>query len=147
MTADYATLIVDDWRVSATRILAVIAALAVCGWFAISLRETIDTDAAGAIIYGATVPTPAQAQHARSLLSSASPLNPDPELKLMRSALAFELGDDARARQLALSVAVQEPLNVQAWIAYGRAAAGDPRAFAIALAHVRELAPAITPPH
>ncbi len=135
-----------DWHVSVSRLVAVAVALLACGWFAIGIHQAIDTDAAGAIIYGQTVPTAARAADASSLLNSAAALNPDTEVQLMRSSLALERGDDARARQLALAVADEEPLNLQAWLAFGRASSGDPQAFRLALVHVNELAPALTPP-
>jgi hypothetical protein len=146
MIADYATRIVDDWGVPAARIPAVAVALVVCAWFAISLHQAIDTDAASAIIYGQTVPNAQQAADAGSLLSSASTLNPDTGVQLLRSTLAYERGDDARARQLALAVTRQEPLNLQAWLTFGRASSGDPQAFHLALTHVDELAPALNQP-
>ena len=137
--------IVDDSHVPAARILAALAALAVCAWFTIGIVQARDTSAAGAIIVGARAPTAAQAAHAGALLSDAGTLYPGVELQLLRSALALRLGDAAAARSLALRAARQEPLNVQAWVAYGRASAADPAAFRIALAHVRALVPAIAP--
>ncbi len=133
--------IVDDWQVPAARILAAAAALAVCAWFAIGIVQAIDTSAAGAIIDGARAPTPAQAARARSLLGDASTLYPGVEPALLRSALALRLGAGATARGIALAAARREPMNVQAWAAFGRASANDPAAFRLALAHVRALAP------
>ncbi len=145
MQRDYGTQFVHDWEVSVSRLLAVAVALIACGWFAIGIHQAIDTDAAGAIIYGQTVPTAEQAAHATGLLNSAARLNPDTGVALLRSTLALELGDQARARRLALAVTRQEPLNLQAWLAFGRASSGDPQAFRLALVHVNELAPALKP--
>ncbi len=133
----------DDWGVSPVRILAAIAAVAVCAWFVIGIRQAHDTDAATAIISSASALTPAAAAHATALLNAAGELNPDREVDLLRSQLALRQGDLALARRLALSVARREPLNAEAWLALGQAAGGNRATQLLAFAHVYQLAPPI----
>jgi hypothetical protein len=132
--------------VSLARILAVGVALVMCGWFVIGARQAIETDQSAAIIAAATPPSPAQAARASSLLRAAALLNPDRGVDLLRSELALRLGDSGRARKLALGVAQDEPANIDAWLAYGRASAHDEPAFARALRQIQALAPPVKPP-
>ena len=131
---------------SPARLLAAAAALVVCGWFALAVRQSVDTNAAASIIDARTPLSAARAEHASSLLRSAALLNPDRSVDLLRSALALRLRQYAHARALALSVVRREPLNLQAWLAFGVASYGDRRAFLFALAQVARLAPPVKPP-
>lgn len=125
------------------RILGAAAALIVCAWFVLGIRQSHDINAATAIISGTAPPSPAQARRARSLLDSAAQLNPDRSVDLLRSQLVLREGDPARARALALAVARSEPENIQAWLAYGSASAHDRAAFTRALRRLDELAPPV----
>jgi hypothetical protein len=125
MRGDYRTAIVDDSGVSLPRILATVAALAVCVWFAIGIRQAIDTDHASAIISSSAPLTEARVTQARSLLSTAAQLNPDRQVDLLRAQLDIRLGEDAKARALALSVASAEPQNSAAWLELSHASPGD----------------------
>jgi predicted Zn-dependent protease len=125
------------------RLLVVLLSLAACAWFALGIRQAHDVNAATAIIAGHTPLSPGQARRARALLRQAGRLNPDANVELLRAQLALRQGDARRARAIAASVTRSEPQNIQAWLAYGRASAHDPRGFALALRHLNELAPTV----
>ena len=128
---------------SPVRILAIAAALVACAWFATGIRQAHDSDAANAIISSPGSLTAAEAAHATALLNAAGQLNPDTAVDLLRSQLALRQGDVARARQLALSVLRREPMNARAWIALGRAAAGNKAILLLAFGRLYRLAPPI----
>jgi hypothetical protein len=123
------------------RVLAILAALAATVWFAIGIRQAHDTDAATAIVTGASPVTAARARQADALLHDAKQLNPDTDVDLLRAQLALREGDRARARALALDVTRAEPQNLDAWLVYGTASSNDRQAFLFALRHLNELAP------
>jgi hypothetical protein len=123
-------------------LVGLLAVLAVV-WFAVGVRQAHDTDVASDIITGTAPISPAQARHAAALLHDAAQLNPDTAVALLRSHLALRLGQPARARAIALTVTRSEPDNLEAWVAYGTAASGDPGVFALALRRLNELAPPI----
>lgn len=124
------------------RIAGVLAAVVVCVWFALGIRQAQNVDAASAIIgSGHGRISASAANRARQLLDSAAQLNPDRSVDLVRSQLALREGDPARARAIALAVTRAEPQNLQAWIAYGTASANDPADFRFALRHLEQLAP------
>jgi hypothetical protein len=127
-----------------TRIAGLVFALAACAWFAISIRQTHDLNAATSLISGSSSITPGPARRAATLLHDAGQLNPDVTVDLERSQLALHQGDHARARAIALAVTRSEPRNIEAWLAYGSASSDDRRAFTSALRHLRELAPPVS---
>ena len=128
------------WLVS---LLVGAAALVVCAWFALGVRQSHDLNVATDIVSARAPLTAGQARQAAGLLNAAGQLNPDRSVDLARSQLALRQGDAARARALALGVANSEPLDIEAWLAYGSASAHDPRAFAVALHHLEQLAPPV----
>jgi hypothetical protein len=133
----------DQAAPGVTRALVAILAVLAAAWFAVGVRQAHDTDVATSIITGAAPVTAAQARHAAALLHDAGQLNPDTSVDLLRSHLALRLGEPARARAIALSVTRSEPQNLQAWVAYGSAASGDPGVFALALRRLNQLAPPV----
>ena len=128
------------WLVST---LVVAAAVVICAWFALGIRQSHDLDAATNIVSAHAPVTPAQARRAAALLDQAGQLNPDRSVDLARSELALRRGRGAQARAIALGVVRAEPENIEAWLAYGTASAHDPRAFALALRHLEALAPTV----
>ncbi len=118
-----------------------ILALVVAAWFAVGIRQAVNTDRASAIVTASGTVAPGQARHAESLLSAAAFLNPDREVDLLRSQAALERGDLPRARALAAAVTRHEPLNAEAWAQLARASRG--LAFAAALRHVTKLVPPV----
>ncbi len=123
--------------------LLALGALVMCAWFALGIRQSHDLNVATDIISAPAPLSAGQARRASDLLRQAGELNPDTAVDLARSQLALRRGDSARARAIALSVARSEPQNIEAWLAYGGASAHDPRAFALALRHLEELAPTV----
>lgn len=128
------------WLVS---LVVCVAALVVCAWFALGIRQSHDLNVATDIVSARGPLTAGQARQAAGLLNAAGQLNPDRSVDLARSQLALRQGDTARARVIALGVVRSEPQNIDAWLAYGSASAHDPRAFALALHHLEQLAPPV----
>jgi hypothetical protein len=120
------------------RLLTTAAALIVCAWFALGIHQANDTRRATKLIAAGGR---GQLAHAASLIRSASPLNPDRTLDLLRVELALAQGRTSRARALAHRLVRAEPMNVSAWLWYGRASGGNPAIFLTALAHAHELDP------
>jgi hypothetical protein len=116
-------------------------ALAVTAWFALLAVQSHATDSATRII-DSPRPTAAQARHARGLLDTASVLNPDQSIVLLRSQLAAARGQTALARRLAADATRSEPDNPDAWLQLTRVSAPAPAA--VALQHLARLAPNIT---
>jgi predicted Zn-dependent protease len=105
-----------------TRALAAAAAIVVCAWFALGIRQAHDTDAATAIVSGSAKLTAAQARRADSLLDGASTLNPDRQVDVLRAQVATKLGLKQRAEQILRPVVRGEPDNIVAWFAVVQAA-------------------------
>lgn len=104
--------------------LAVVAAAAVA-WFVLGVVQTHGLNAATAIA-AQRAPSAAQARHANALLDTAATLNPDQQIAIVRSQLAFARGEKARARRLAAAATHAEPDNAQAWLQLVRVSAGRP---------------------
>jgi len=125
------------------RAVGIVAAVLVCAWFALGIRQARDANRASDIITATSPPSPAEARLARSLLRSAGQLNPDRGVDLLRSQLALREGDAAQARAIALNVGRAEPEDLDAWLAYGEASTHDRAAFVVALAYLNRLAPPV----
>lgn len=123
------------------RVGLIALAVVVCGWFALGAHQTHDLDAATALVSGSAAPSPAQAQHISSLLSSAATLNPDRQVDVLRGELETAQRRYASARQTLSAVIRSEPQNLTAWIAYLRASPGDPTAFLRSLRAFKHLDP------
>lgn len=130
-----------------TRAAAVLGALLVCAWFAVSVRQATSTADATRIVSSLERPSAARTARAATLLEHAGSLNPDRTVDLLRAQLALQRGDRAGARRIVEAVVRDEPDNVDAWtrlaFTVGR---GDPAAFARAVAQVRRLAPIVPAP-
>jgi hypothetical protein len=131
----------DHHPVRMARPAIAILALTVCAWFALGIRQAQDTGQATAIISSGAPAGAARLRHADSLLSSARLLNPDRTLDLLSVELALRRGQTARARRVATGLVRSEPMNVAAWLWFGRSSNGDPGAFLLALEHAHELDP------
>jgi Flp pilus assembly protein TadD len=99
----------------AVRALAVVIALVVCAWFAVGVRQAQETDHATSIIANPAPLTAAQAAHATSLLNSATFLNPDQEVAVLKADVLSRLGEKQRAVALLEKVVHEEPQNIDAW--------------------------------
>jgi predicted Zn-dependent protease len=99
------------------RAVAVLAALVVCAWFAVGIRQAHDVARASAILSGASTLSADEANRATSLLHSARFLNPDTSIDLLLAQLAATRGDVREAERIMLKVVREEPMNAKAWLA------------------------------
>jgi predicted Zn-dependent protease len=136
----------DRVPMSPVRILAAAVALLVAAWFAIGVRQAIDTDRAAAIIAAQQYTTAARARHAESLLDDAAWLNPDRQIDVLRTQILLERGRELAARRVATSVTRAEPQNLEGWLWLAHASGTDPALFYYALHRVRLLEPAVPAP-
>ena len=109
------------------RVAVLVVAVAAAAWFALGIRQSTDTSRASALITGASKLSAKEARRASSLLDSASTLNPDRTIDILRGQLAIDQGHNAAAVAMLESVASAEPQNLSAWVqlAYAAARAGD----------------------
>jgi len=107
---------------SLIRAMLVAIAAIVCAWFALGIRQAHDTAQATTILSNASTLSAAQADHVDSLLHSASFLNPDRQVSVLRAQAAKERGDPGLAQTILEGVVHAEPQNAVAWIALARAA-------------------------
>lgn len=129
---------------SLARGVMVAVAVVVCAWFALSVRQALDTSHAGAIVNSSSSVSAAQAAHARSLLSAAGQLNPDRQVNILRGQLALDLGDNASAEQILRGVTDAEPLNIQAWALLAQATqTRDRTEFVLAIRTIGRLDPRV----
>lgn len=105
------------------RVVLVAVAVVVAAWFALGIRQAVNTARATALITGQSRLTAAQARHARSLLDSASTLNPDRTVNLLRGELALAENHNASAQRILLALVHSEPKNLDAWVRLAYAAA------------------------
>ena len=101
---------------TAARAAIFAVAIVVCAWFALGVRQAHDIDQATSIITGAKLPTPAQAEHAQSLLNSADWLYPGTEAEILRGRLAIEKGQRPLAQRIERNVTREEPMNLSGWV-------------------------------
>ena len=103
------------------RAAALLAALVVCAWFALGIRQAHDTAKVRNVILNASTLSPAQAAHEDVLLRSARTLNPDLEVDVLRGQVALFAGELRRAEQTLGAVVRSEPDNIIGWVWLGRA--------------------------
>jgi hypothetical protein len=115
-------------------------AVVVCAWFAVGIRQAHDIDQATSIITGAKLPTPAQAEHAQSLLTSAGWLYPGTEVDILKGRLAIEKGQRPLAQRIERSVTRTEPMNLNGWVWLANSYT-SPKFSLPAVAHVLALDP------
>ncbi len=108
------------------RVAAISAAVLVCAWFALGTRQAVDTTRAGAIVNHVNMLTRPQAAHVQALLSSASVLNPDRQVDILRGIVAQERNDPRHALAIFERVARAEPMNLTAWVYVAQTGYGSP---------------------
>ncbi|MGH2866692.1 MAG: hypothetical protein ACRDNK_03870 [Solirubrobacteraceae bacterium] len=108
------------------RVVAISAAVLVCAWFALGARQAVDTSRATAVVNNANTLTRKQAAQAEALLSSASTLNPDRQVDILRGIVAQGRNDPRRALAIFEGVARAEPMNLTAWLYVAQAGFGLP---------------------
>jgi hypothetical protein len=118
----------------------VLLAAAVCAWFLIGIRAAHDTSRATGILSNGPALTAAQQQEVSSLLSAASLLNPDTQVKVLSAQLAVESGHEETGDAIVLGVVHNEPMNAEAWFWLAQHAA-RPQYLRLAYQHLARLAP------
>lgn len=113
----------------------------VAAWFALAIRQAIDSDRAGAIISSSAPLTHGRAAHAAALLHSAGQLNPDKTVQLLHAQLIDREGHTAAAERLALQVANSEPQNYQAWATLFLMSTPHTGMWLVSFAHMQSLEP------
>ena len=96
-------------------------------WFGLGVVQSHATDAASSIVSGSGKLTPGQAARARSELGTASTLNPDHTIDLLRAQLAVREGRSQAAIAILRRTVVAEPRNLSAWLALAQTALGHNR--------------------
>jgi hypothetical protein len=104
-------------------ILAVVA----CAWFVLSVRQSHEVDQAANVV-AASNPAAPQLRTAASQLHSASSLNPDRTVDILRARVAIDQRRLPLARRILAAVTRAEPQNLEAWIWFTGANLGRPAA-------------------
>src|SRR6516162_5319021 len=94
---------------------AFLLAAAACAWFVIGIRQAHDTARANAILSNGPPLTAGQQHQVSSLLSAASFLNPDTQVKVLKAQLAVQSGHEATGDAIVLGVLRDEPMNAEGW--------------------------------
>jgi hypothetical protein len=131
-----------DRRALIVRTAVIAAALVVCAWFVLGIRQAHDLARATSIVSGPGSIGPRQARRASALLRSAAVLNPDAQVDLLKGQLAFREGHRANAGRLFADVAKREPMNLTAWFWLAQAPENH-QAWLFALARVAQLEPKV----
>jgi predicted Zn-dependent protease len=120
-------------------------AIVMVGWFVIGAHQAHDISVATNILSQSGPVTAAEAAKTSSLLSSASTLDPDKEVSILKAALAASQSEPLQARRILETVGREEPLNINAWDLLAQVAGDDAKLEFRALAHVAELDPKTRP--
>lgn len=120
-----------------------LVSLVAAAWFGLGIHQAHDIGGAAAIVAGTSHVSPGQARHAGDLLRSASVLNPDDEVDILRGELALDEGNRVAARRIFEQVGAKEPENALAWEWLARASPDDAHDFFQAIIHLRELVPRV----
>jgi hypothetical protein len=123
------------------RIGAALLALVACAWFGLAAVESHDVSVATAIVSAPGEPGPGAIARAASALSSASFLNPDRTVDVLKGRLDIESGRVPQARSLLRAVTRAEPRNLDAWIWFTGASINAPAAARIGASRIAELDP------
>lgn len=126
------------------RVLLVLVSLVAVAWFVLGARQAHDISRATSIVQGSSV-SAAQARRVNQLLDSASALNPDREVQLLRAAVDIDRNRTARAQTILAQVTRAEPENIVAWDLLLQAAGSDVQLQAKAFKRIAELEPPV--PH
>ncbi|HSO98715.1 MAG TPA: hypothetical protein VLP43_07165 [Solirubrobacteraceae bacterium] len=100
-------------------------AILLCAWFALGATEAHDLSRATAIVGNSGSLSAGQAAQVEALLSSASTLNPDRTVNLLRGMVALDRGQRRRAIRIFEQVTRNEPMNLDAWVHLAHAALGN----------------------
>lgn len=134
----------DHGAVLTVRVIAVVAAVAACAWFALGVRSSHEADRVSSALEFAAKITPAQARADDQALHEAAVLDPDQTLEMLRAEVALHAGHHADAVAIAERVTEQEPQNPDAWLLLKVVSAGaDPALNRLAGARLAQLVPPV----
>jgi predicted Zn-dependent protease len=125
----------------AFRPVALVAALVVCAWFVIGIRQAQDLNVATSILAAGQAAPAHELTIAAEALRSAKFLNPDQNVNILRGRLAIARGQDRQAQQILGAVTRKEPLNLEGWIWFTGANLGNKREGLIGTARIAQLDP------
>lgn len=123
------------------RIGLALLALLVAAWFGLAAVQVRDTNRAADILSGARTLSAEQARRVDSLLSSASSLNPDRTVDLLRAEVDYARGRRSRATRILENLVRREPMNIDAWIMLARTGFPHPGIVNRAVQHIARLDP------
>jgi predicted Zn-dependent protease len=127
------------------RVAILALALAAAGWFALGAREAHElASVTGATTHGTTLSS-ARARDALDQLNSASTLNPDRHVDVLRATVLAESHQTQRAVMLLERVVQAEPMNLEAWYALAKLGGSDQSLESRALRHILLLVPSLRP--
>jgi Tfp pilus assembly protein PilF len=112
----------DDLAMPVARISLAVLAVCACAWFSLGVVQSHATDAASSVVSGNGKLSPGQAARARSELGTASTLNPDHSIDLLRARLAVREGRSQAAIAILRRTVAAEPRNLLAWLALAQTA-------------------------
>jgi urease accessory protein UreF len=89
--------------------------LLLCAWFALSLRQSVATDRATALVQSGNALSASEVKRTRHELHVAGQLNPDRSVTVLGAELAARLGNRRQGERLLDRVVAAEPDNAVAW--------------------------------
>jgi hypothetical protein len=109
------------------RILLAAVAVVVLAWTAVALRDAIQLQSAGDVLFRTPPPSQAEFDKALTKMKDSDFLNPDPTGKIDRARFLLLHDKPKQALALADGVVGDEPDNIAAWaVVYQSAALVDP---------------------
>jgi hypothetical protein len=124
--------------------VAVAAAVVVCAWFVLAIRELRDEAHVTAFLHGHPTLTASQTRTLDATLADAKFLNPDTSAEALRARVQVNAQDLPAAVAIALALARREPQNFDNWLLLEFLAGSvRPDLHRLAEAHVRALAPPV----
>jgi hypothetical protein len=131
-------------RMTVARIVCLLAAVAVCGWFVLAIRASHDEDAVQALLASHRTLDAAQARSANAQLNAAAFLNPDEAIADLRTIVEARAGHRGRAIAIARATALAHPRDSNAWLMLQFVTQGvDPGLYKLGAARVRALVPPV----
>jgi predicted Zn-dependent protease len=125
----------------AARLMGLLGAIVVSAWFALGIHQAHEVAHATNVIGASRTLTVTKARAIESSLDSASRLDPDKELDILRARAAIKAGQPRDAQRILEGVVRAEPSNLEGWIWLAGAALGNPPVAHRALAQIDKLDP------
>jgi len=122
-------------------------AVVVCAWFALGVHQADEVNAATAVLGSANRLSDTQARAVSADLDSASTLNPDQHVNVLRAELALARGQHAQARAILGRVIHREPKNLEAYEWFVHSSSDNVQDYYAGQIGVNRLAPGILSRH